>query len=79
MPRLNKNGILLLSAEISEEDVWKIQDSMRFSHHPEYIHSILESHGLQKLHCSRVVARQENEQNLYATLFIYQKVDDNAL
>ena len=79
IPRLNENGILMLSAEISEKQSWQIQDSMRFCHDPNYIQSILESHRLKELHRSRVVARQENEQNLYAILFIYQKVDDNAL
>lgn len=76
IPRLCEKGILLLSAEISEEKPWEIQDSMRFCHYPDYIHTLLEPRGLKVLHRSNVVARQENEQNLYATLFVYQKMSD---
>lgn len=78
-PRLRAKGVLLLSAEISEKDNWQIQDSMRFCHHPDYIQGLLESHSMRLLHNSRVIARQENEQNLYVTLMIYLKVDDIAL
>ncbi|MES2204321.1 MAG: tetratricopeptide repeat protein [Pseudomonadota bacterium] len=73
IPRLTTQGILLFSAEISEDQPWQIQDSMRFCHDPNYIRSILEGHGLKELYRSRVIARQENEQNLYAILLAYQK------
>ena len=79
VPRLNEKGVFLFSAEISENQPWKIQDSMRFCHDPDYIQSLLKSYGLKELYCSRVIARQENEQPLYATLFMYQKVDETGL
>ncbi len=72
IPRLSKYGIIMLSAEISDEQPWKIQDSMRFCHNPDYIHDLLLSHSMRLLHRSRVIARQENEQNLYAMLMVYQ-------
>lgn len=72
--RLEKSGLLLLSAEISDDVPWKIQDSMRFCHHPDYIHDLLLSGNMCLLHRSRVVARKENEQNLYVMLFVYQKI-----
>lgn len=77
--RLNINGVFIFSSEISEERSWKIQDSMRFCHHSSYIQTLLDSHSMRILQSSRVVARQENEQNLYVMLMLYQKVDDNAL
>ena len=72
IPRLSKYGIIVLSAEISDEQPWQIQDSMRFCHNPDYIHEVLLSHSMRLLHRSRVIARQENEQNLYAMLMVYQ-------
>lgn len=79
VPRLSKKGIFVLSAEISEDAPWKIQESMRFCHHPDYIQTLLETYFLQLLHTSKVIARQENDQNLYSSIMIYQKVDDSIL
>lgn len=78
-PRLIAGGLFLLSAEISDEHSWRIQDSMRFCHHPSYIQALLESYSMRLLCCSKVIARQENEQNLWVNVMLYQKVDAATL
>lgn len=79
IPRLNDQGIVLFSAEMSVDQPWKVQDSMRFCHHADYIHALFSSQNMRLLHRSNVISRQENEQDLYVTLFAYQKVADSVL
>jgi len=73
VPRMTENGLLVLSAEISEKLPWVIQDSMRFCHSSGYIQLLLTTLGLQLLHQSQGVARKENDQNLYAHIIVYKK------
>lgn len=70
---LANNGLLVFSMEISDTQAWLVQDSMRFCHHPDYIQSVLDNYPMRLLHHSKVIARQENEQNLHAMIMIYKK------
>ena len=64
MSRLDKNGVLVISTEISDTQPWFVQDSMRFCHHPEYIKQLV--HQLNGIIVSQtsMTARKENEQDL---------------
>lgn len=72
--RLATSGILVFSAEVSATQNWAIQDSMRFCHSQNYIHGLLSKYPLQLLHSEQVIARKENEQNLYEIIMIYRRI-----
>ena len=74
--RLNPEGMLIMSAEISAGESWKIQDSLRFCHAVTYIEEMSHQHGLQCLHFSKIVARQEHGGGLHETFFVYTKPAD---
>ena len=70
--RLSSEGFLLLSVEMSEDKIWKIQDSMRFCHHPDYVLTLADTHGLTLHHQEILTARQENDQALEVLLILFQ-------
>ncbi|MCD8524613.1 MAG: hypothetical protein LRY67_02315 [Gammaproteobacteria bacterium] len=70
--RLSSEGFLLLSVEMSEDEIWKIQDSMRFCHHPDYVLTLADAHGLKLRHQEILTARQENGQALEVLLILFQ-------
>jgi predicted TPR repeat methyltransferase len=69
---LTPNGLLIISYEISIAQSWYVQDSMRFCHHPDYIQSFMQNTKI--VYNQKVIARQENSQDLYVMLCCAQKL-----
>ena len=68
--RLTPQGLFVFSSEISPDEPWILQDSARFCHHPDYIQGLCKSHHLELLHQDKLVARQQDQQDLYVNLYI---------
>ncbi len=67
--RLTHQGLFIFTHEISENEQWQLQDSARFSHHPEYIKHLCAKHGLTLIEHEKIVARQQNQHALEAMLY----------
>lgn len=72
--RLTKAGIFIFTHEISEAQPWQLQDSARFSHHPDYIKTLCDQHGFQIINQEKVVARQQEQQGLEVMIYAAQKM-----
>ncbi len=70
--RLAKEGLFIFTHEISTSEAWKLQDSARFSHHPDYIKTLCKQHDFQIVYQEKVVARQQQEKPLYVMLYAIQ-------
>lgn len=66
---LTNNGLFIFTHEISKQQPWQLQDSARFSHHPDYIKTLCSQHGFQLIYQEKVIARQQNGQDLYVMLY----------
>jgi len=67
--RLSDKGLFIFSHEISETNPWTLQESARFSHHPDYIKTLCNQHGLKIIEQERVTARHQNQQPLEVMLY----------
>ena len=72
---LTPSGVFIFTHEISETDPWQLQESARFSHHPDYIKALCAEQHLQILHEEKVVARQQNGQALYVILYAVARTE----
>ena len=72
--RMTQNGLFIFSHEISANEPWQLQDSARFSHHPDYIKALCEKHGFNIIYQENVVARQQQEKDLHVMLYAASKV-----
>ncbi len=72
VPRLALNGLLVVSAEISDDQPWKVQNNMRFCHHPEYIIDLANKFNLPMVHSDSLISRKENEQYLTEILLVFK-------
>ena len=70
--RLSSGGLFIFTHEISEQQPWQLQDSARFSHHPEYIKTLCVQEGFKLMFQENVVARQQNGQALHEMLYVVQ-------
>ncbi|MCX7117736.1 MAG: tetratricopeptide repeat protein [Legionellales bacterium] len=65
-------GVFIFTHELSDTSPFQLQETARFSHHPEYIKTLCEKNGFQIVHNEQVIARTQNQQglpvNLYMTL-----------
>ena len=68
--RLTQQGLFIFSSEISKDQPWALQDSARFCHHPDYIQQLCEQQGLKLVYQNKLVARQQDQQDLYVMLYI---------
>jgi predicted TPR repeat methyltransferase len=71
---LKKKGLFIFSHEINEKEPWKLQESARFSHHPDYIKSLCEKEGLHILSQEKVIARRQLQEPLYVMLYAVTRV-----
>ena len=72
-PRLTPHqGIFVFTHEISDNPPWELQDNARFSHHPDYVKSLCNQHGLTVLSHEKITARQQNLQPVEAMLYAVQ-------
>ncbi len=67
---LTSKGLFVFSIEISQSEYWELQDSARFCHHPDYIQQLCVQEQLNVLHQEKLVARQQNTQNVYVMLYV---------
>lgn len=68
--RLSPQGLFVFSTEISTDDAWVLQDTARFCHHPDYIKALCEQHQLDILYQEKIVARKQEQQDLYVMLYV---------
>jgi predicted TPR repeat methyltransferase len=69
---LTHEGLFIFTHEISENQPWKLQDSARFSHHPDYIKTLCDQQNFHIIYQEKVVARQQNGQALHVMLYFVQ-------
>jgi len=67
--RLSVDGVFVFTCEISSDEPWKLQDSARFCHHPDYILSLCVENKLELIHQEKIVARQQESQDLHVMLY----------
>ena len=70
--RLAKDGLFIFTHEISENKPWQLQDSARFSHHPDYIKALCEKYSFHIMSQEKITARQQNQQALDVMLYAVQ-------
>jgi len=68
--RLTHQGLFVFSSEISQDQTWALQDSARFCHHPDYIQELCKNNQLQLIHQDKIVARQQEQQDLFVMLYV---------
>lgn len=68
--RLAEFGLFVFSSEISTDQPWTLQDSARFCHHPDYIRALCDEQGLQLIYQNKIVARQQDQHDLYVILYV---------
>lgn len=73
--RLNKDGFFIFTHEISEKPGWQLQESARFSHHPDYIKQLCRKHGFTIMVEEKVVARKQEQQGLDVLLYVVAKTE----
>lgn len=56
---LSDKGYFIFSTEISDTPPWKLQPSVRFAHHIDYLKELFIKYGFQCLYQEEVVARQQ--------------------
>jgi predicted TPR repeat methyltransferase len=57
------------TTEISHQEPWKLQESMRFCHHPEYIKTLCAQYDLSVIHIEILAARKQDGQDLWVNFF----------
>lgn len=66
-------GFFVFSHEITEEQPWQLQHTARFSHQPRYVAQLCEHYGFTVLAQDKVVARQQQDKDLYVMLYVVQR------
>lgn len=70
---LMAGGYFIFSTEINETKPWKLETSARFSHQPEYIHTLAAEHLAKVVQQERVPARLQNQLPLEVMIYVLQK------
>jgi predicted TPR repeat methyltransferase/thioredoxin-like negative regulator of GroEL len=73
--RLAPEGIVWFTTEISTQEPWLLQSTMRFCHHADYVTQVCAQQHYTVMHQETLVARQQDEQDLYVNLFGLQKLN----
>ena len=68
--RLSDNGIFIFSTEISAEEQWQVQESIRFSHSPHYISKLCDANNLILEYKEQTIARQQDAQGLEEIIYV---------
>ena len=66
---INENGLFIYSIEISEDASWKLQESIRYCHNPEYINTLIEIYNGEPLLSKKITARKQSGQNLKEIIY----------
>lgn len=70
---LQPAGYFIFTTEISETKAWQLQSSARFSHHLDYLKNLCQNFSLEIVNQQQVVARQQEQQDLWVHLIIARK------
>jgi len=71
--RMVPQGWFLFTTEISDMLPWQLQASMRFSHHPDYIHKQLVAHHFELTHETIVMGRMQNHEPIRLKLYVARR------
>jgi predicted TPR repeat methyltransferase len=71
-PKLSNHGLFIFNIEISENEPWQLQKSARFSHHPQYIHSLAQQHQLTVVRKEHITSRQQSGEDLLVIVYALQ-------
>ena len=71
IPCLAAGGSLWFNTEISENQSWILQDSLRYAHHMDYIETISVHQGLGRIMQERMVGRKQEDKDLWVNLYGY--------
>lgn len=66
------HGLLIFNIEISKQMPWHLQDSIRFSHHPNYILELCQRHDFSILLETSATARLHENDELTVMIYIIQ-------
>lgn len=69
---LTQAGLFIFTTEISFSELWKLQDSIRYSHNPIYIKNLCNKYGYKIKLQKKVVARKQENFDLEEMLFILE-------
>ena len=69
---LAPDACFIFTTEISPVFPWQLQQSARFSHHPDYLQQLADKYGLQTRYQQQVVARQQEGNDLPVLLIALQ-------
>lgn len=70
---LTRDGYFIFTTEISTLPPWQLQQSARFSHHPDYLQQLANKYDLQNRSQQQVVARQQEGRDLSVLVIALQK------
>ncbi len=71
---LEIEGFFIFSTEISEQYPWHLQESVRFSHHQDYLRELASASSLNLVRMQPVTARRQNNRRLMENLCVVQKI-----
>lgn len=71
---LNPQSYFIFTTEISEANPWRLETSARFSHHLEYINSLINKEYFQLILQEKIPARMQNHIPLEVLLTVVQKI-----
>ncbi len=69
-PRLGADSLFVFTTEISADEPWKIQKSLRFAHHPDYLQALCDQHGFKVNYQQIITARKQENQDLNVMLSV---------
>jgi len=70
--RIKPQAYWILSAEISPNPDWQLQETSRFCHHPSYIHALAHKNQFNVLQQQQHIARQQESLDLPVMLYLLQ-------
>ncbi|MDF1758293.1 MAG: tetratricopeptide repeat protein [Legionellaceae bacterium] len=69
-PRLSQDGFFIFTAEISDSEPWVLQETIRYSHNPNYIGGLCEKYGYKVEYEEKTIARKHEDSNLEVMLYV---------
>lgn len=71
--RLTSHGLFVFSCEICNHTTWQLQENARFCHNPHYIQALCEQYAMTLIEQKKVVARQQDQQDVYVVLYVAKR------
>lgn len=67
------DGLFVFTHEISEKDLWYLQKTARFAHHPDYIHTLASQNSFNICYQGKHIARKHHDKDLSVMLYVLRK------